>query len=94
MTRLNKQSRLQAIALLLLVAMQLFSALAFAAREVKRPEEVFRFEVNATDQALVVSWDIEDGYYLYRDKMKFSAPGATLGEPVFPGVYALPDDRR
>jgi thiol:disulfide interchange protein DsbD len=57
---------------------------ALAARDVKRPEAVFRYEARVDGQDIVVAWDIEDGYYLYRDKMKYSAAGAELGTPVYP----------
>ena len=33
---------------------------------------------------ILVNWNIADGYYLYRDKMRFSAEGAELGVPVYP----------
>ena len=59
---------------------------AFAAQDVKRPEEVFRYTAQIEAQTLVVAWDIEPGYYLYRDKMGFSTAteGVTLGAPTYP----------
>jgi thiol:disulfide interchange protein DsbD len=72
------------VATLLLITLQLLSQDLFAARDVKRPEAVFRYEVRVEGQDIVVAWDIEDGYYLYRDKMKYSAAGAELGTPVYP----------
>jgi len=70
----------------LLAAMLLFAAVAdaYAARDVKRPEEVFRYTASIVEQAIVVSWDIEPGYYLYRDKMKFALDGNALGSPQYP----------
>ena len=51
------------------------------------PKQAFRVfaEFNNTDQ-LLLSWDIADGYYLYRDKFRFMSEtdGVTLGEPLFP----------
>jgi len=72
------------VATLLVTALQLFSADLFAARELKRPEQVFRYEARIDDQDIVVTWDIEDGYYLYRDKMKYRADGAEFGPAVYP----------
>jgi thiol:disulfide interchange protein DsbD len=71
-------------ATLLLLAAQILLTSVFAARDVKRPEEVFRYEVSVAGNDIVVAWDIADGYYLYRDKMKFQAEGAELGTPLFP----------
>ncbi|MDO9636292.1 MAG: protein-disulfide reductase DsbD family protein, partial [Thiobacillus sp.] len=29
-------------------------------------------------------WQIDDGYYMYRDKFQFAVEGATLGAPRLP----------
>ena len=70
--------------------MILFSSAAFAVQDVKRPEEVFRYKAFTEDNSIVVTWDIEDGYYLYRDKMAYTTgtPGITLGQPVYPRIIA------
>ncbi len=48
------------------------------------PDEAFRFFAEVRDaQTLWVSWRIADGYYLYREKFKFSlaeGPGVKLGD--------------
>ena len=75
--------RLARIALVLIATQMLLTA-AFAARDLKRPEEVFRYEVQLEESELVVNWDIADGYYLYRDKMKYQVEGAELGSPIYP----------
>lgn len=53
-----------------------------------RPEQAFIFSAQSRDTATVVArWDIADGYYLYRQRFKFSlkdSPGLSLGAPVFP----------
>jgi thiol:disulfide interchange protein DsbD len=66
--------------------LMLFSTAVLAAQDVKRPEEVFRYEALADGNNLVVKWDIEDGYYLYRDKMAYTTdtPDIALGQPVYP----------
>ncbi len=51
-------------------------------------DEAFRFAAWASDgDMLVATWDIADGYYLYRDKFKFRLKGeggAELGAAQFP----------
>ncbi len=52
------------------------------------PEQVFILsaEVVSANQ-LAITWNITDGYYLYRDKFKFilnETPGITLGEATLP----------
>ena len=56
-------------------------------RDFLPPDEAFVLsESSAADGSLVLTWDIQPGYYLYRDKMKISAitPGLTLGEAQIP----------
>ena len=52
------------------------------------PERAFRFSARALEgSAIEVAFDIADGYYLYRDRFRFSAegnPGVRLGAPQFP----------
>src|SRR3954468_461649 len=49
------------------------------------PEKAFRFSARALDAASVeVRFDIAPGYYLYRERFRFSADGARLGAPEFP----------
>ncbi|HJP05250.1 MAG: thiol:disulfide interchange protein [Chromatiales bacterium] len=75
----NATVRLSGLALLLACSV------ATAAQDVKRPEEVFRYDTRVEDGAVIVAWDIEEGYYLYRDKMSFTADSETLlGDPQFP----------
>ncbi|MCP4000638.1 MAG: protein-disulfide reductase DsbD [Gammaproteobacteria bacterium] len=69
----------------LLICLSLISMGVFAAQDVKRPEKVFLYTTTVSDNQLIVNWDIEDGYYLYRDKMAYTTDtkGVTLGEPVY-----------
>ncbi len=49
------------------------------------PEEAFKFSARAVDaQTIEASWKIADGYYLYREKFKFSLDGAKLGSAQYP----------
>ena len=56
-------------------------------QELLEPDQAFAISVSVVDDAtLQVHWDIADGYYMYRDRMRFSteSPGVELGEPQLP----------
>ena len=72
-------------ALLSLVTTLLLSAVAFAEAEPLDPEKAFQISAQATAKDRVeVRLKIEKGYYLYRDKTRVSAQGATLGAVDLP----------
>jgi thiol:disulfide interchange protein DsbD len=49
------------------------------------PAQAFRFSATMADpQTVAVTFNIADGYYMYRERFKFSAGNATLGEPQIP----------
>jgi hypothetical protein len=55
--------------------------------ELLEPEKAFRFSARALDGAIEVKFAIADGYYLYRNKFRFSAegnPSVQLGAPQMP----------
>jgi len=55
------------------------------------PEQAFRFSARTLDPGTVEArFDVADGYYLYRDKLRFSVVG---GAPAL-GVAALPAGKR
>ena len=57
------------------------------ADELLEPEKAFRFSARALDGAIEVKFAIADGYYMYRDKFRFSAegnPAVQLGAPQMP----------
>jgi len=57
------------------------------ADELLEPEKAFRFSARALDGAIEVKFAIADGYYMYRDKFRFSAegnPSVQLGAPQMP----------
>jgi thioredoxin:protein disulfide reductase len=63
------------------------AAPALAAEEPLEPEQAFKFSARAVDGKTVEArWQITGGYYMYREKFKFSAepPTVKLGTPVFP----------
>ncbi|MCE9679271.1 protein-disulfide reductase DsbD [Shewanella sp. AS1] len=47
-------------------------------------DEAFVFDFKQQGQQIKLSWVIADGYYMYRDKLKFEADGASLGEIQLP----------
>ncbi len=72
-------------ALLSLVVALLLNTLAFAEAELLDPEKAFQISAQATAKDRVeVRLKIEKGYYLYRDKSRVSAQGATLGAVDLP----------
>ena len=54
--------------------------------------EAFNFDAKQQDSLVKISWVIADGYYMYRDKFKFEASNATLGEIVLPRGTMHQDD--
>jgi thiol:disulfide interchange protein DsbD len=64
-------------------------------QELLEPDQAFAISVSVVDDAtLQVSWDIADGYYMYRDRMRFSteSPGVELGEPNLPAGKIKEDE--
>ena len=77
----------------LILCLLLFSAMTHArgapsADDLLEPERAFRFSARALDaRTLEVTYRIEPGYYLYREKFKFTiepAAAGTLAAPRFP----------
>ena len=70
--------------------------LALGARDALPEDQAFKFEAIAMSATeILVRWTIADGYYLYRDKIRFSvASGASvkLGQPVLPAGVAKTDE--
>ncbi len=68
---------------LLLPAISVF---ALGEEDLLRPEAAYRYAVTDTGDALEIDWAIEDGYYLYRQKMSYatSTPGILLGVAEMP----------
>jgi thiol:disulfide interchange protein DsbD len=70
----------------LITLLSLISLTALNAQEARKPAEVFRYDAYTEGSLLIIEWDIEEGYYLYRDKLAFTtdAPGINFADPVFP----------
>ncbi|WP_194713635.1 protein-disulfide reductase DsbD [Noviherbaspirillum soli] len=70
---------------LLAMLLSLFAPAAGAAEDYLEPEAAFRFASRMLDPGTIeVTYQIADGYYMYRERFAFRAEGATLGEPVIP----------
>jgi thiol:disulfide interchange protein DsbD len=71
--------------LLSLFASLVLLAPAHADDDFLPPEQAFKLSARMLDpQTAEVSYAIADGYYMYRERFKFSAAGAQLGEPQVP----------
>ena len=58
---------------------------ARADEEFLKPEDAFKFSARMQDgHTIAVTYDIADGYYMYRERFKFEAVGARLGAPEIP----------
>ncbi len=69
----------------LLAMLAVLAAPARAEEDFLPPEAAFKFSARMQDGATVaVTYDIADGYYMYRERFQFSAQGATLGAPAIP----------
>jgi thiol:disulfide interchange protein DsbD len=55
-------------------------------------EEAFGFSFEQVDGKLIVNWDIEDGYYLYKKQFKTVVKNAELTEPTYPKSTQIEDE--
>ena len=79
---------------LLLILLAIFSlpvqaleTLGGPEEELLDPDQAFAFSVTVKDDStLQASWTIADGYYMYRERIRFQTdtPGFELGEPGLP----------
>jgi thiol:disulfide interchange protein DsbD len=71
--------------LLLWLALAALPAFAASPQDLLEPEQAFRFSARALEgNAVEVQFAIADGYYMYRERFKFTAENAHLGKPEFP----------
>ncbi|KQV79534.1 protein-disulfide reductase [Massilia sp. Root351] len=70
---------------LLALTVLLFAAPARAEEDFLDPAVAFKFSARMLDEKTAsVTYDIADGYYMYRERFMFKAQGATLGAPDIP----------
>jgi thiol:disulfide interchange protein DsbD len=85
--------RLLNLALAFLLTALVGIAPAHADDDFLPPEQAFQFSARMLDDhTAVVNYRIADGYYMYRERFKFTATGAKLGEPVIPPGKVKFDD--
>ena len=64
-----------------------------AADDYLPPDQAFKFSARMQDGSHVaITYEIADGYYMYRERFKFGADGATVGQAVFPAGKVKFDD--
>ena len=65
-----------------------------AEEELLEPDKAFPFSATVQDGTLQAEWDMPDGYYLYRSKIRLSTdtPGVSLGEPQLPAGKIKQDE--
>lgn len=79
--------------LLSLLASVVLLAPVHAEEDFLPPEQAFKFSARMLDpHTAEVSYAIADGYYMYRERFKFAAAGAKLGEPQVPPGKVKFDD--
>ncbi|MET3134000.1 thiol:disulfide interchange protein DsbD [Oxalobacteraceae bacterium GrIS 1.11] len=82
---LNQLAGAALIALIALIALLAWSPPARADDDYLEPDAAFKFSASMRDPAtIVVTYEIADGYYMYRERFKFEASGAKLGAPQIP----------
>ncbi len=83
------------VLLCLLLSLINSTAFALGADEILPPDQAFKVSAKAiaADQ-VEISWDIAEGYYLYRNKMRFESKTGQihLGEPAFPSGQTHHDE--
>jgi thiol:disulfide interchange protein DsbD len=80
-------SALRSVIGLAALALLLAAGTALAAQEdVLRPEQAFPYSAVASAEAVLISFELPDGYYLYRKRFQFSSPDdrVSLGDARFP----------
>jgi thiol:disulfide interchange protein DsbD len=80
------------LCLLSLVSQSVF---ALGANELLPPDQAFKVSAKAlAADRIEISWDIAEGYYLYRNKMRFESKTGQvqLGEPDFPSGQSKHDE--
>jgi thioredoxin:protein disulfide reductase len=73
------------LGLLLLALAAPVAAQLFKQDELLEPEKAFRFSARTSERGVEVEFAIANGYYMYRDKFRFTTHGnVKLGTPQFP----------
>lgn len=72
--------------LLAATGLMLASVAAAQDQDILRPQEAFRYAVADSGSAIEIDWALEDGYYLYKNKLSFvsNTPSISFGEIELP----------
>ena len=78
---------------LLWLALAMLAAQAASPQDLLEPEQAFRFSARVlAGDAIEVRFEIADGYYMYRERFKFAAQNARLGNPELPAGVRKKDE--
>ena len=55
-------------------------------------DDAFRFDFIQNGDQLTLSWDVADGYYLYKKQFKTVVKNARIGNPTFPEAEQVEDE--
>ncbi|CAN5248930.1 protein-disulfide reductase DsbD [soil metagenome] len=67
------------------ILLLVFACSAHAEEDYLSPEVAFKFSARMSDSKTAeINFEIADGYYMYRDRFRFKAVSATLGDPIVP----------
>lgn len=78
-------SLLQSLRRLVVLCLMLLCATQARAADFLEPDAAFHFSARMQDGGTIaVTYRIADGYYMYRERFKFEAVGAVLGQPEIP----------
>jgi thioredoxin:protein disulfide reductase len=55
-------------------------------------EQAFVFDFVQQQDELLISWTIADGYYLYKDKLKFGGIAVSFSHPTYPAAMTIEDE--
>jgi thiol:disulfide interchange protein DsbD len=79
------EARKRLLAALTLLIVSIMLAAPARAQDFLDPAIAFKFSARMDGERIaVVTYDIAPGYYMYRERFKFTAAGAQLGEPQIP----------
>ncbi|MEH8021651.1 protein-disulfide reductase DsbD [Rheinheimera metallidurans] len=55
-------------------------------------DQAFEFDFIQQDNALIISWNIADNYYLYKDKIKLGGIAVSFSHPSYPASMQIEDE--
>ena len=86
----DTQSMRDTLKQLLITAILATSVAGAQDEDILRPEQAYRYAVADTGSTIEVDWVVEDGYYLYRNKMSY----ASSSDAIVFGSIEMPEGER